>query len=321
MHKAWCITDGSNGMISQAIGLSNAMGLVTIKKTVKIRNPWHRLPTGWYPTPRYAIQNLDEFPLDTCPKYVISCGKRSVYASRHIKSCLGEKVTTIHIQDPRISSRNFDYVIAPFYDKISGPNVITNQYNINHITPELLQKEIQAHRQYLPHTNKPITLITLGGTNRHFDFTEADIAKMSDIISALAASNEMHYFILFSRRTPEKIKDYCIKRFETSKNIDVWQHESCNPYLALLGLASNIILTCDSTSMLSEAISTQKPTYVYQLPLKKQHSRIQHFIDKLVSEKIIQKLQYPLPHCQPNAVNETFRIAQKLITLTQTSTI
>ena len=48
-------------------------------------------------------------------------------------------------------------------------------------------------------------------------------------------------------------------------NIYFWDGTGDNPYFALLGFADYIIVTEDSVSMTSEAISTGKPVYVASL--------------------------------------------------------
>ena len=44
-------------------------------------------------------------------------------------------------------------------------------------------------------------------------------------------------------------------------------------YLSALKLADHIIVTCDSTSMISEAAMTGKPIYVAQMPNIKKNQR------------------------------------------------
>jgi mitochondrial fission protein ELM1 len=46
----------------------------------------------------------------------------------------------------------------------------------------------------------------------------------------------------------------------------VWDGRGPNPYFGYLGLADAIVATCDSVSMISEAASTGKPVYVFDLP-------------------------------------------------------
>ena len=44
-NSAWCITDGSAGMISQVKGLAQAMNLEFTFKEVKVKFPWKERKT------------------------------------------------------------------------------------------------------------------------------------------------------------------------------------------------------------------------------------------------------------------------------------
>ena len=111
--KAWCVTEDLVGCKHQVQGLAKAMQLEYCQKLVRVHRPWHYCPTGFYPFPHLALKNLDALDPNKCPRYVITCGKKSVYASLYLKKQLGDRVTTIHIQDPKISSASFDFIVAP----------------------------------------------------------------------------------------------------------------------------------------------------------------------------------------------------------------
>ena len=48
-NSAWCVTDGSAGMINQVMGLANAMQTRFELKTVDLKFPWNTLPVGLLP--------------------------------------------------------------------------------------------------------------------------------------------------------------------------------------------------------------------------------------------------------------------------------
>ena len=55
---------------------------------------------------------------------VISCGRKSVIPSIYLKKKFRNKIMNIHIQDPKVSLSNFDFVVAPEHDGLNGKNVI-----------------------------------------------------------------------------------------------------------------------------------------------------------------------------------------------------
>ena len=57
-NSAWCITDGSVGMISQVKGLAQAMNLEFTLKEVKVNFPWNILPVGVIPIVKSTFSNF-----------------------------------------------------------------------------------------------------------------------------------------------------------------------------------------------------------------------------------------------------------------------
>ena len=45
-ETCWVVTDGKPGMVSQALGLAEAVGLPIVEKRVEVRAPWRWLPAG-----------------------------------------------------------------------------------------------------------------------------------------------------------------------------------------------------------------------------------------------------------------------------------
>ena len=61
---AWCLTDGSAGMISQVRGLAEALNVSYELKEVKLNFPWNKLPVNLVPLSNKMFKNLGEFSLD-----------------------------------------------------------------------------------------------------------------------------------------------------------------------------------------------------------------------------------------------------------------
>jgi hypothetical protein len=119
--KAILLTQGMHGMISQAEGLAKALGLSYKHQTIKLKPFWNLIP------PKFSLisENLvkEKFVCDS--RVVISCGRKSVIPSIALKKRLGQKIFTIHIQNPKVSFKHFDLIISPEHDNIKGDNVIT----------------------------------------------------------------------------------------------------------------------------------------------------------------------------------------------------
>ena len=80
-------------------------------------------------------------------------------------------------------------------------------------------------------------------------------------------------------------------------------------YLSSLKLADHIVVTCDSTSMISEAAITGKPIYVADMPAIKSNYRFKKFFELFKSLDIIRNLDSSVESWDYKKLNETDRIA------------
>ena len=113
-----------------------------------------------------------------------------------------------------------------------------------------------------------------------------------------------------SIRTPQNIIDEAKNYFNEDQiiipNVDK------KAYLCALKNADHIIVTCDSTSMISEAAITGKPIYVAQMPAIKSNKRFKFFFNLFASLNIIKELGSPVENWTYNKLNETNKIANQI---------
>jgi mitochondrial fission protein ELM1 len=83
-------------------------------------------------------------------------------------------------------------------------------------------------------------------------------------------------------------------------------------YLSALSLAKYICVTCDSTSMISEAALTGKPIYVADIPTDKNDQRIKKFRELFSKLNIIKKLDTSLEIWSYKKLDETSRVAEEI---------
>ena len=114
-----------------------------------------------------------------------------------------KKVHNIHIQDPKVSLNNFDFIIAPEHDGLTGENVILSKGSIHYLTKE----EITNNHEYLSeklNKEKEYLSLILGGPNKYYDYNEKNLIKIFDKIKSILESNNLQAIIIPSMRTPEK---------------------------------------------------------------------------------------------------------------------
>ena len=307
---AWCLTDGSAGMISQVRGLAEALNVNYELKVVKLNFPWSKLPVNLLPLSNVMFKNLNDFNLDSkVPDILISCGKRSIYASLFIKKKSIKRVFSIHIQNPRVNTNNFDIVVAPSHDNVIGHNVITTDLAINHITSKLLDKHAEKMKDSFGSIQKPICTVFIGGKSRNYKFDQSNVIELAKTLDKVMNNNNVQMFIVFSRRTDKFIKDYLKKKY-AKQNI-VWEGKD-NPYLALMHYSKYLICTSDSVSIISESVSSKKPVFIYKLPSLKRYNRIDSFLSTLVEKNYVKILSDKLEDYSNSYTNETMEVARTI---------
>ena len=108
-------------------------------------------------------------------------------------------------------------------------------------------------------------------------------------------------------RTPQRIIDKA-KDFYNGDQIIISDVDK-KAYLSSLKLADHIVVTCDSTSMISEAAITGKPIYVADMPAVKKNYRFKKFFELFKSLDIIRNLDTSVESWDYKKLNETDRIA------------
>ena len=83
-------------------------------------------------------------------------------------------------------------------------------------------------------------------------------------------------------------------------------------YLSTLAISKYLVVTCDSTSMISEAAITGKPVYVEELPAKKNDYRFKKFRDLFTKLNIIKRLDKNLEDWTYKKLDEANRIAKEI---------
>ena len=157
----------------------------------------------------------------------------------------------------------------------------------------------------------PICTVLIGGKSSNYIFDNIELDRLMDKLKRIKENQEIKFFFLFSRRTGQNIINKINREFNASDI--VWSDENNNPYLALLGFSKYLICTSDSVSMISEAISSMNPVYIFRLRSSKSKNRIEDFNDFVISKGFARELDWKLDEFKHDYTNETAIIAEKII--------
>ena len=303
--KGILLTQGMHGMISQVEGLAKALDLDFTHHTVELNSFWKLFPPKLTPVSQKVFKKINVEDYDV----IISCGRKSVIPSIYLKKISSKKITNIHIQDPKVNLNNFSYIIAPEHDGLHGENVFSTKGAIHYLT----KKEIENNTDYLKNKlneNKEYFLLILGGPTKHYDYSNENILNILSLFNSLVEKNNLQGIIVPSTRTPKNIIE--LSKNKSGRTSLVIEDVDKKAYLSSLSLAKYIAVTCDSTSMISEAALTGKPIYVAEIPTKKNDNRIQKFIELFTKLNIIKKLNHKLETWHYEILDETSNVAKKI---------
>ena len=108
-------------------------------------------------------------------------------------------------------------------------------------------------------------------------------------------------------RTPQRIIDKA-KDFYNGDQIIISDVDK-KAYLSSLKLADHIVVTCDSSSMISEAALTGKPIYIASILPKKNDKRFQRFRNLFRELNITRNLGEEVEYWNYQKLDETNRVA------------
>ena len=302
--KALLLTEGYHGMISQVEGLAKALNADFQHRIVRLNWLWNYIPPKLSPVSRLILKDGQYITENEKFDLVISCGRKSVIPSIFIKK-KNKKIFTIHIQNPKVRFNNFDLIVVPEHDGLKGENIITSKGAIHYIT----RLEIEKARPYLHDKiqNEKIVSLILGGPNKYYNFSNEELTNIFGEIKSSFISQGYKAIIIPSMRTPKRIIDLAINEFLTDGF--VVNSVDKQAYLSSLAIANSIVVTCDSTSMISEAATSGKPIFVAHMQPKRNNYRFKRFYKLFRELGIIKNLGEKVENWTYNSFNEAERIA------------
>ncbi len=302
--KGILLTQGMHGMISQVEGLAKALDIDFTHHTVELNNFWKMIPPKLTPITQSVYKKINQSEFDL----IISCGRKSVIPSIHLKNNSKKKVFNIHIQDPKVNFNHFDFIVAPEHDSINGQNVINTKGAIHYLTDDEIIKNKDYLNSFVKKDQRKICSLILGGPTKYYDYSSANIKNIFSNLNDLLKKNDFQLVVIPSMRTPKNSIDYAREYF--GKNHTIIDNVDKKAYLSALYMSEVIIITCDSSSMISEAALTGKPIYVANILPKKNDKRFQKFRNLFRELNIIRNLGEEEQNWNYQKLDETNRVAK-----------
>ena len=302
--KGILLTEGMHGMISQVEGLAKALDIDFTHHKVELKYFWKLIPPRLTPISNISFKELNHSDFDI----IISCGRKSVIPSIYLKKISQKKIYNIHIQDPKINFNYFDFIVAPEHDGISGSNIINSKGAIHYLTDNEIKNNSNYLKSFIKNDERKIFALILGGPNKYYNYSTKNMKRIFSILHNLNKKQNFQLVVIPSMRTPKNTIQYAKEFF--GENHTIIENIDKKAYLSALALSEYIIVTCDSSSMISEAALTGKPIYVANILPNKNDRRFQKFRNLFRELNITRNLGEPFEKWNYKKLDETNRVAK-----------
>lgn len=253
--------DGRAGHLRQSTALAQALGLSAAVLPVPLRMPWRALAPhggslGW------AIHRRDWAPLpDRPPRLIIACGRRAAQGGLWLRDHWNARPALVQILDCGLPASRFDAVVVPRHDHLRGDRVITMTGSLNPVDEAWLAAGAQAWPA-LGELPRPRLTVLLGGPARGVDFhraaSPAALAGWRDAVAERGGS----LVLVASPRTPPGWMDAVDSSLGALPRARLAWPASQVRYAGALAHATHLLVSADSTNLLSEACATGCPVAV-----------------------------------------------------------
>ena len=301
--KGILLTQGMHGMISQVEGLAKALDIDFTHHKVELNHFWKLIPPKLTPISESVYKKINHDDFDV----IISCGRKSVVPSIHLKNTAKKKVFNIHIQDPKVDLNHFDFIVAPEHDGIEGQNVISTKGAIHYLTENEISENKDYLNSFIKKDERKIWALIMGGPTKYYDYSTKNMKHIFTALYKLLKKHDFQLVVIPSMRTPINTIHYAREFF--GENHTILMDVDKKAYLSALAISENIVVTCDSSSMISEAALTGKPIYIASILPKKNDKRFQRFRNLFRELNIIRNLGEEVEIWSYEKLDETNRVA------------
>jgi mitochondrial fission protein ELM1 len=327
----WVLDDPRAGTSAQAVGIAERLGV-----------PFRRIPLSWNwmahvaglarrgsliglaqpgrgseeraPAFSPAVSRLAPPPGGEGPRLVISSGARSAAVALWLKARFASHL--VHCMSPGLGgllrAGAYDLLVLPEHDNPPRqPNVLPVVGAPHRVSPLALRHAAAAWHERLAHLPRPHVVLLAGGPVRGADMPPAMAHALGRKVARLTVQRGGSVLASTSRRTGAEASDALAAGLSRAMHLLYrWGEPGENPYLGFLASADAIVVTIDSTSMLSEACATQAPVFAALPELGGQRQR--RLVAALAQSGHVRPLREDLAAWQRPQLDEAGRVAAEI---------
>ncbi len=207
-------------------------------------------------------------------EFIVSCG--SSLAPVNIFMSKENNARNIVVMDPAIpfALKKFSFVIAPKHDSIKkGKNIITTTLAPNLVNAESLRLSGEDLKKNLRIEKDKMLGLLIGGDNPEFELSDNLLREVLADTLKICEANDAELLVTTSRRTnrsQESIIKAALQKNPRCRLLVIANENNPEGTLSgILALGNVVIVSGESISMISEAISSGKKTVVFNLEKKR----------------------------------------------------
>ena len=258
-QRCCVVHDGAAGNRRQALALADALRLSAHEVTLR-PNPFARLfAPREFPGAARSLGPAFAAVLADPPPLAIGCGRQAALATSLL---CGDATRVVQILDPRLPTRHWDLVVAPEHDGLQADNVITLTGSLNPVDDAWLA-DARARFPKLGALPSPRTAVLVGGPTRAVRIDRGGLEVLLAKLEYWLALEGGSVLLCGSPRTPPVLRQVLRERAAEMPGV-AWldARDGENFYPGALAWADRIVVTPDSTNMISEACATTVPVFV-----------------------------------------------------------
>jgi len=268
MREVLILSDRRMGHVNQSIALAKYLNIPYEIAEVQFKNKLCKVLS--YAFDKIGIRTSALFQLKISKNYqiVIGTGSTTYYAAKVLAKKMQAKSITMML--PKGYGLEFDTIFAQSHDNPPRQkNIIEIPANFAYVEPEGIYR-----------ASKKSIGIVIGGDNKIFKMSVEDLKKQLDFIKEYYEGYE--FAITTSPRTSDEVEKL-VSSYHFNYEV-IFSKNAINPIADFLEECESVIITGDSTSMVSEAISYGEANVIV-LPLEStQDNKFVRFIDFLDKE-------------------------------------
>ncbi len=299
----WALTDDKIGSNNQSIAIAEKLSCYYVVKKI-VYNGLIRIPNFLRRDTLLGVDKKESSDIKyDLPDVVVCAGRRLSSVALNIKKRSHGRTFVINIMNPDLPYDNFDVLLFPIHDNtpqkfLKKGNIIETNGSLTRVNLAKIEEEKEKWNESFKDYKRPLITLIFGGDtkNRKFNGVECGVmvSNLANIVNRVSGS----LLITTSRRTSSECTSQIRRKSNCDHYIYDWRWENDqknlmkselgNPYFALLGLSDFLIVTGDSMSMVSEACSTGKPTYVY-MPKEALSAKHLRFCNEMIKQGYIKE--------------------------------